>query len=261
MRWLRPEYQNKGSTRRHASEDGCGGGRPFVVASPTALRTWPDELPAQAAALTEVLGSLNVPASVEDIAAHFEGKRTKKKVGRDDEVAGDAEGGGACGGKRRWLGEFGVVDATPCNFCFASLGPKPMRRVFEDGRPCAVWEEEAVPLPGHRNPDSRYVGRGGQAVSVQVKGLVDHTGLARRADQLGPRCSSRCWFGPPFGLLAMGAHRGKKRTLVMVMFSPSHLSRSSLVLAEARWLWMTSNKPSPAQLHPQRWSRVDRFRN
>jgi hypothetical protein len=43
-------------------------------------KEWPSELPAQVSALSEVLGALSAPASVEAIAAHFEGKPTKKRL-------------------------------------------------------------------------------------------------------------------------------------------------------------------------------------
>jgi hypothetical protein len=44
--------------------------------------------------LTEVLASLNAPASLENIAAHFEGKRTKKRL---DEMMKLLESLGAVG--------------------------------------------------------------------------------------------------------------------------------------------------------------------
>jgi len=81
VRWLRPEYQNAGATTSKGKqakldvEDEA----PAPVA-PAALRAWPTELPAQVTALSEVLGSLSAPASVESIAAHFEGKSSKKRL-------------------------------------------------------------------------------------------------------------------------------------------------------------------------------------
>ncbi len=78
VRWLRPEYQNRGAAKAtQAKMDVEEEAAPVL---PAALRAWPNELPAQAASLTEVLASLNAPASVEDIAACFEGKRTKKRL-------------------------------------------------------------------------------------------------------------------------------------------------------------------------------------
>ena len=43
-------------------------------------RAWPKEIPAQAAVLSDVLGSLPAPMPVEAIAAHFKGKVTAKKL-------------------------------------------------------------------------------------------------------------------------------------------------------------------------------------
>jgi hypothetical protein len=82
VRWLRPEYQNAGAgagangkqTEMEVEEDG------LAPAPALSLREWPNELPAQVTALSEVLGSLTAPASVEAIATHFEGKPSKKRL-------------------------------------------------------------------------------------------------------------------------------------------------------------------------------------
>jgi len=55
-------------------------GEEEAPAAVAALRPWPDELPAQAAALSAVLGTLAAPADVSTIAGHFEGKKTKKRL-------------------------------------------------------------------------------------------------------------------------------------------------------------------------------------
>jgi hypothetical protein len=87
VRWLRPEYQapvGSGSKQQAAVQgklvEDEEASLPPATATANSPREWPDELPAQAATLTEVLASLSAPASVEDIAAHFEGKRTKKRL-------------------------------------------------------------------------------------------------------------------------------------------------------------------------------------
>jgi hypothetical protein len=54
------------------------------TSAPAELHPWPAELPAQAAALSGVLAALTEPATVDAIAARFEGKRTKKRL---DEMA------------------------------------------------------------------------------------------------------------------------------------------------------------------------------
>lgn len=81
VRWLRPEYQNKGASKgTQAKMDVEDEVVALSLPKGDALRLWPDELPAQAAALTEVLASLSAPADMDAIAAHFEGKKTKKRV-------------------------------------------------------------------------------------------------------------------------------------------------------------------------------------
>jgi hypothetical protein len=104
VRWLRPEYQNAGASA------GAGGKQaalavevPPAPAPATGLRHWPKDLPAQAAALTEVLGSLVGPATVEEIAAHFEGKRSKKRV---DEMRRLLETLGAVGRAQQVEGQW-----------------------------------------------------------------------------------------------------------------------------------------------------------
>ena len=83
MRWLRPEYQNKGAgkgTQTSMAQVDTVHAVDSATASTPSTRTWPSELPAQAAALSEVLAYMNTPADVAAIAAHFEGKRTKKRL-------------------------------------------------------------------------------------------------------------------------------------------------------------------------------------
>ncbi len=81
VRWLRPEYQNAGAGAGTGGKQATLDVDDAPAPAPTpGLKAWPDELPAQAAALTEVLAALSAPADVEAIAAHFEGKRTKKRV-------------------------------------------------------------------------------------------------------------------------------------------------------------------------------------
>jgi hypothetical protein len=80
VRWLRPEYQQKGKEQpkgKQAKLEVEDEGAPAVAA---ALQPWPEELPAQAAALSAVLAGLTAPADVDTIASSFEGKRTKKRL-------------------------------------------------------------------------------------------------------------------------------------------------------------------------------------
>jgi hypothetical protein len=82
IRWLRPEYQaptaTTAPTGKQAKLDVDD--ETTATIAPAALRTWPSELPAQVSALSEVLGGLAAPASVEAIAAHFDGKKSKKRL-------------------------------------------------------------------------------------------------------------------------------------------------------------------------------------
>ncbi len=84
VRWLRPEYQLKGKEQAKGKQAKLDVGEEEVVALRQAqgdnLRPWPDELPAQAAALSAVLGTLATPADVATVAGHFEGKKTKKRL-------------------------------------------------------------------------------------------------------------------------------------------------------------------------------------
>ncbi|MFZ1734409.1 MAG: DNA methyltransferase [Flavobacteriales bacterium] len=82
VRWLRPEYQNKGASNSKQASLAVDtvDAVDASTASTLSTRQWPKDLPAQAAALTEVLGNLAAPASVEEIAGLFSGKSSKKRV-------------------------------------------------------------------------------------------------------------------------------------------------------------------------------------
>jgi len=82
IRWLRPEYQAPG-----AAAPGIQGklladepDEDATAAAPAAKRLWPDNLPAQAAALRDLLATLPAPAAAAALAEVFEGKRTPKRV-------------------------------------------------------------------------------------------------------------------------------------------------------------------------------------
>jgi hypothetical protein len=80
IRWLRPEYQSPGAQpgiQTKLLDEEAEEAAP----SPAAFRPWPDQLPAQAAALRDVLAALGRPASLEVIASAFEGKVTAKRRG------------------------------------------------------------------------------------------------------------------------------------------------------------------------------------
>lgn len=82
IRWLRPEYQAP-----KAGEAGVQGKliddevpeTPASAAGAAVKRVWPDTLPAQAAALRDVLAAYDQPADIGVLAAAFEGKVTPKR--------------------------------------------------------------------------------------------------------------------------------------------------------------------------------------
>jgi hypothetical protein len=80
VRWLRPEYQAKGQAVEQGTQAALEVDEDAPAPVPAELATWPAELPAQAAALSGVLATLSEPATVDVIAARFEGKRTKKRL-------------------------------------------------------------------------------------------------------------------------------------------------------------------------------------
>lgn len=81
IRWLRPEYQAPGV------QPGVQGKlleeepEAAPAAGPVGKHPWPDQLPAQAAALRDVLTALGHPADLSAIAVAFEGKATAKRKG------------------------------------------------------------------------------------------------------------------------------------------------------------------------------------
>lgn len=80
IRWLRPEYQAP-----TAGQPGVQGKliddeeAPAAVAGPAVKRPWPDTLPAQAAALRDLLATHDQPVELGVLAAAFEGKVTPKR--------------------------------------------------------------------------------------------------------------------------------------------------------------------------------------
>jgi hypothetical protein len=110
VRWLRPEYQ--APTRADAREQHTTAGEQTELEdlSPateaTALRTWPAELPAQAAALRTLMHELEALSTVDEIAAHFAGKPTRKRVAEIERLLQTMA---AMGAVRPWNGKWTVV--------------------------------------------------------------------------------------------------------------------------------------------------------
>lgn len=103
---MRPEYQQKSLTKGRQAVLEVDGESATPAAAATSLRAWPAELPAQAAALSAVLGGLQAPADVATIAGYFEGKRTKKKL---EEITRLLETLGALGRARERAGLWNDV--------------------------------------------------------------------------------------------------------------------------------------------------------
>ncbi|MDX9749796.1 MAG: hypothetical protein RBT71_01770 [Flavobacteriales bacterium] len=109
IRWLRPEYQAPQSTK---PSGGTQATLPVDTAdtvagtvSTVSTRAWPTDLPAQAAALTEVLEELEALSTVEEIAAQFQGKATKKRLAEMEQLLHTlAAVGRARGWKGKWAG-------------------------------------------------------------------------------------------------------------------------------------------------------------
>ena len=79
IRWLRPEYQSPGAAPTGIQGKLLENDDEAPEAVPPAVRPWPDTLAAQAAALRDLLASLDTPAELAVLAAAFEGKITPKR--------------------------------------------------------------------------------------------------------------------------------------------------------------------------------------
>ena len=80
VRWLRPEYQAPGAGQPGTQGKLIEAEAPPVVAPGVVVkRAWPDQLPAQAAALRDLLAALDSPVEVSQLAAAFEGKAPPKR--------------------------------------------------------------------------------------------------------------------------------------------------------------------------------------
>ncbi|MDX9751305.1 MAG: hypothetical protein RBT71_09525 [Flavobacteriales bacterium] len=73
-----------------------------LTVSTVSTRTWPTDLPAKAAALAEVLEELEALSTVEEIAAQFAGKPTKKRLAEMEQLLHTLA---AVGRARAWNGK------------------------------------------------------------------------------------------------------------------------------------------------------------
>lgn len=111
VRWLRPEYQNPTAKGAAASGKATKGAQTKLeveaapAAAASAVREWPTELPAQAAALRSVLHEVEALSTLEEIAAHF-GKPNKKRLA---EVERLLQTMAAMGAVRTWKGKWAAL--------------------------------------------------------------------------------------------------------------------------------------------------------
>ena len=108
VRWLRPEYQAPAASGVAASGKSAKGEQTTLevdeapVAAISAVRDWPTELPAQAAALRAVLHEVEALSTLEEIAAHF-GKPNKKRLAEIERLLQTMV---AMGGAKVWKGKW-----------------------------------------------------------------------------------------------------------------------------------------------------------
>ncbi|MEZ4790646.1 MAG: type IIL restriction-modification enzyme MmeI [Flavobacteriales bacterium] len=104
VRWLRPEYQMPGAGTAAKGKQAKLEIAPDPAPPPTSvLRDWPNELPAQAAALAAVLEEMGALCTVQELAAHFIGKATPKRLREMEQLLNTLA---AVGRARQWKGKW-----------------------------------------------------------------------------------------------------------------------------------------------------------
>lgn len=112
VRWLRPEYQAPAASGTAASGQSPEAQQTSLeveaapLAAASAVREWPAELPAQAAALRQVLNEVEALCTVEEIAAHFSPKAGKKRLAEMERLLQTMA---AVGAVKVWNGKWAVV--------------------------------------------------------------------------------------------------------------------------------------------------------
>ncbi|HNR54202.1 MAG TPA: hypothetical protein PKJ19_03480 [Flavobacteriales bacterium] len=109
VRWLRPEYQNAGAGAGAKGKQAKLDITPAAAPAPSTtsvLREWPNELPAQAAALAAVLEEMGALCTVPELAAHFSGKATPKRLREMEQLLNTLA---AVGRAREWKGKWAGV--------------------------------------------------------------------------------------------------------------------------------------------------------
>jgi len=104
VRWLRPEYQNPQGSKQAGKQAAL---LQVDTVAPTvstvSTREWPAELPAQAAALAAVLEEMGALCTVAELAAHFIGKATPKRLREMEQLLNTLA---AVGRARQWKGKW-----------------------------------------------------------------------------------------------------------------------------------------------------------
>ncbi|MCC6840430.1 MAG: class I SAM-dependent DNA methyltransferase [Flavobacteriales bacterium] len=111
VRWLRPSYQapegtKPGSGKQAALPVDTVGAAGSANVSTASTRAWPAGLPAQAAALRAVLHEAEALCTVEQLAAHFTGKTTQKRLAEMERLLHTMV---AMGAARHWNGKWAGV--------------------------------------------------------------------------------------------------------------------------------------------------------
>ncbi len=111
VRWLRPSYQapegtKPGSGKQAALPVDTVGAAGSANVSTASTRAWPAGLPAQAAALRAVLHEAEALCTVEQLAAHFTGKPTHKRLAEMERLLHTMV---AMGAARHWNGKWAGV--------------------------------------------------------------------------------------------------------------------------------------------------------
>ena len=111
VRWLRPSYQapegtKPGSGKQAALPVDTVGAAGSANVSTASTRAWPAGLPAQAAALRAVLHEAEALCTVEQLAAHFTGKPTQKRLAEMERLLHTMV---AMGAARHWNGKWAGV--------------------------------------------------------------------------------------------------------------------------------------------------------
>lgn len=86
VRWLRPQYQAPEEARAQQAALLEVAAEGEAQPEPAEKQKWPKTLKARAQAVRRALAGFDGPASVEEVASAFTGRRTKKRLGQIEEI-------------------------------------------------------------------------------------------------------------------------------------------------------------------------------